>query len=305
MQGLQGMESLLDLRRLRYFVTVAEAASFSRAADRLGMAQPPLSQQIKALETQLGERLFIRHARTIELTDAGRALLAEAEPLLTQAGTIPERVRRAAEGHKGRISIGFTPATALHPLLPVVLRAFRTAAPQVDIVFKEDDGIQLCDAVAEGRIQIAFVRPPAPPRDRLKLHTLAVEPIMAALPRDHPLASRSALTLSDIAGENIVLFERALAPELYDDILAAFSNAALVPRIVHHAPQKASAMMLAAGGVGITLVPASLRGIHTDALSLLAIDGLATDAAIAVVHREGEQGAIACNIINIARRLGR
>lgn len=283
----------LDLRRLRYFLAVAEASSFRRAAEKLGMAQPPLSQQIMALEAQLGQRLFVRQARTVELTDAGLTLRELAEPLLAAVAAIPARVERAARGQDGTLSIGFTPGATLHPLPPRALRAFRKAAPGIDLVFEETNTVPLCDRVADGKVHIAFIRPPAPARDRLKVEHITDEPILVGLPRTHPLAAAPTVALADVADDDIVLFDRTLAPAMYDAILAAFSEAGVEPRIVHHAPQKASAMMLAAGGGGITFVPASMRGVQADALVLRHLDGPRPAASLAMAMREGAQCALA------------
>lgn len=277
-----------DLRRLRYFVAVAEAGGFRLAAERIGIAQPPLSQQIMALEKELGHPLFVRHARSIELTDAGRTLLTEAVPLLERADAIPLRVRRAAEGAQGMLCIGFTAATSLHPFLPRLLRAYRRSAPGVALSFVEDETVSLCDRVAEGRVAAAIIRPPSPMRERLVVKPLLDEPVRAAVPRDHPLATRAAIALEELASEDLVLFERGLAPGLYDAILAACVAAGFSPQIVHHAPQKASALMLAAGGAGIALVPASLGGIHADDLVMLPLTGAPPLAPMAIAMRERE-----------------
>ncbi len=277
-----------DLRRLRYFVAVAETGGFRLAADRIGIAQPPLSQQIMALEKELGQQLFMRHARSIELTDAGRALLAEAVPLLERADAIPLRVRRAAEGAQGMLCIGFTSATSFHPFLPQLLRAYRRNAPGVAVSFVEDETVSLCDRVAEGRVAAAIIRPPAPARERLIVKPLLDESVMAAVPRDHPLAERRALALTELAAEDLVLFERALAPGLYDAILAACVAAGFSPQIAHHAPQKTSALMLAAGGAGIALVPGSLTGIHADDLVMVPLAGAQPIAPMAIAMRERE-----------------
>lgn len=283
--------SLPDLRRLRYFLAVAETASFRQAAQALGMAQPPLSQQIMALEKQLGERLFIRHSRNVELTDAGRVLLAEAEPLLARAAEIPERLRRAAAGRIGTLHLGFTPALAHHPLLPKLLRSFRAEAPEIELRFKEADTDFLCREVTAGRIKAAFIRPPVPAYERLRVDKLVDEPLKLAVPASHRFADGTAVPLTALADEDVVMFERALAPDLYDAIMAACAKAGFSLRVVHHAPQKVSAMMLAAGGAGITIVPASLEGVHGDALRMVAIDGMQPTAEIALATHSGEHSA--------------
>lgn len=285
--------SVPDLRRLRYFMAVADAASFRRAAERLGMAQPPLSQQIMALEDQLGQRLFIRHARTIELTDAGRALRDLTGPLLTAAAAIPARVDRAARGREGALCIGFTPGVAFHPLLPAALRAFRTDAPKIDLVFEEGDSISLCGLVADGKVQLAVIRPSALVRDGLHVENLLDEPVVAAVPRTHRLAKALHASLADFKDDDIILFERSLAPAIYDSILAACAQAGFSPRIVHHASQKTSAMILAAGGAGVTFAPASLCSVHAGSLRLLRLDGPQPTAALAIATRAGAKGVLA------------
>ena len=286
------VDTSIDLRRLRYFVAVAKAAGFRQAAAALGMAQPPLSQQVMALEKQLGERLFIRHPRTVELTDAGRALLAEAEPLLARAAAIPERLRRAVTGTTGMLWIGITPALSHHPGLPKLLRAFRAEAPDVDLRFCEDDTDLLCRRVADGHLQAAFVRAPVPAVDNLRIETIGDEPLLVAVPVSHRLARRDSVRLVDLADEDFVMFKRQLAPGLYDSIVAACVDVGISLRVVHHAPQKVSALLLVAGGIGITIVPSSLVGVHGEAVRMIPIDGPQPAAPVALATRRTETSAL-------------
>ncbi len=279
---------LPDLRRLRYFVAVADAGGFRGAAEALEMAQPPLSQQIMALEQQLDQRLFLRRPRRVELTDAGRALYAEALPLLARAAEIPARLRRVAEGHEGTLCIGFTQATALHAVTPRLIARFQARVPGATLRFDESDTDVLCRKLCDGLVDVALIRTPAPRGDRLTTETIAHEAIQVALPCGHRLAGAAAIPLAALAEENIVLFERSLVPTLYDDILRSFGEAGVAPRIIYHAPQGDAALMLAAAGVGVTLVPASLNGIHADRLVMKPIEGVQPATSISLATRRND-----------------
>ena len=182
---------MIDVRRLEAFVAVAEEGQLTRAAERLHMAQPPLSRLIQRLETELGAPLLRRLPRGVELTAAGQALLDEARVVLARACGIEDVIRRVVRGEQGRIAIGFTSSAALHPFVSAALLAFRTARPGVHVTLDEAGTTELVEAMLQGRLDAAFVRSPVAPQHGLVANPVLDEPMLAALPANHMLARDS------------------------------------------------------------------------------------------------------------------
>ncbi|MEB0135814.1 LysR substrate-binding domain-containing protein [Actimicrobium sp. CCC2.4] len=253
----------IELRQLRYFVTVAEELHFGRAAARLHMTQPPLSQTIQALEAGLGHRLFARTNRSVALTPAGSALLTEARRLLAQAHALPELVRLAASGESGRLVLAFV-STADYSVLPPFLREFREHYPQVHIELREaTTDIQL-DDLAQNRIDVGLLIAPLPEKSATELAYLRVlsEPLILAAPRGiKALAGSTAVSLKAVAGLPLIIFPRRIAPAFHDAILATFRAAGLTPHIGQEAIQMQTIVGLVSAGMGIALVPQSVSNL--------------------------------------------
>jgi DNA-binding transcriptional LysR family regulator len=197
-----------ELRQLRYFVTVAEERSFTRAAGRLHIAQQSLSQQIRTLESQLGVTLFERSSHGVELTDIGAVLLREARPVLAQAERVVEAVRRAARGEAGELRVGFLSSVANY-VMPPIVRAFRERHPDVTLRTEDVTIAALVAGLREGSLDAGLSRPPLV--EDLETEVVLREPVAAVLPEGHPLADRDELTLADLADEPWVLTPRVLA----------------------------------------------------------------------------------------------
>jgi DNA-binding transcriptional LysR family regulator len=253
----------IDLRQLRYFVAVAEEMHFGRAAARLHMTQPPLSQTIQALEATLGTMLFERTQRSVALTAAGAALLPEARRILQQADALPALVRRAAAGASGSLSLAFV-STADYSVLPALLREFREAWPQVQIDLREaTSDIQLED-LAQQRIDAGLLIPPLPERARIELDYLPLlkEPLVLAAPKGMKLLrGQQRVALPLLADAPLIIFPRRIAPALHDTILACFHGAGLTPRIGQEAIQMQTIVGLVSAGMGIALVPQSVSNL--------------------------------------------
>lgn len=252
----------LELRQLRYFVTVAEELHFGRAAVRLHMTQPPLSQTIQALEAGLGTALFERTNRSVALTPAGLALLPEARRLLQHAEGLPALVRRAAAGETGRLALAFV-STADYSVLPSLLRQFREAYPQVDIELREATSNVQLDDLQEGRIDAGLLIPPLSDKMAQSLHyrTVLTEPLVAALPQGLR-SNRGALQLERLRDQPLIIFPRHIAPGLHDAILACFVDAGVTPRIAQEAIQMQTIVGLVSAGMGIALVPQSVSNLR-------------------------------------------
>lgn len=245
----------MDLRQLRYFVTVAEELSFSRAALRLHMSQPPLSHQIKALEEELGVLLLARNRREVRLTDAGRAFLRDSRTLLDQAQAATNRAKQAASGHLGVLRIGMA-TSAIDRVMPVFLARLNEALGVVQVVMTDMGSDEQVRALAQDKLDLGFVHARVAARSlaRLPVH---VESFAIVLPAGHALAGREGLGLRDLAEEPMVTFSREHRSALFDMLVAACMNAGFSPRLVHVARHPMSMLQMVRHGLGVSVVPAS------------------------------------------------
>lgn len=253
----------IELRQLRYFMTVADEMHFGRAAARLHMTQPPLSQTIQALESALGVHLFHRSKRSISLTAAGEALLPEAKRLLSQAQMLPDLARRAAAGEAGRLSLAFV-STADYSILPPLLREFREQFPQVHIDLRESTTDLQLEELSHDRIDAGIVILPLPERFTSELDFLAVlaEPLVLAAPTGSPMLRRKAsVSLKSLGDMPLIIFPRRIAPAFHDAILACFHEHGLTPHIGQEAIQMQTIIGLVSAGMGIALVPQSVSNL--------------------------------------------
>lgn len=253
----------IELRQLRYFVAVAEENHFGRAAVRLHMTQPPLSQTIQSLEAALGTPLFLRTKRSVALTPAGTALLPEARRILQQASALPDLARRAASGESGLLSLSFV-STADYSVLPPLLREFRERYPQAQIDLREaTTDVQLEDLM-QRRIDAGLLIPPLHDKARAELDYLTVlsEPLILAAPQGmKALHGKSAVSLKAVAEMPLIIFPRRIAPAFHDAILGCFRDAGLTPRIGQEAIQMQTIVSLVSAGMGIALVPQSVSNL--------------------------------------------
>lgn len=249
----------MELRHLRYFVAVAEELNFTRAAERLHIAQPPLSQQIRQFEDEIGARLFDRDRRSVQLTPAGEAILAEARGLLAQANRIPAVARRASQAVGGTLSVGFSSAAA-HTVLPGAVRAFRSKAPHVKLELHEMSTERQMESLRDASIDIGFVRLPLEnPPASLMVQPIFREPLIAAIPKGHALSRSRFHAAKDLADTPFVRFPRHVAPGLFDQIDRICRRAGFNPNVVQEALEIQTVIALVAAGAGIAIVPESVR----------------------------------------------
>jgi len=247
----------IELRHLRYFVALAEELHFGRAAKRLGIAQPPLSIQLRRLESELGVALVERTSRRVQLTDAGRVLLEESRGILAGVGGVADAVQRAARGETGSLTVAFA-ASVMFLSLPKIIRRFRDQFPHVNLELRElPTGLQLV-ALRTGEVDIGFLRQPPPDPDLLRENVMR-EPLLLALSKRHPLASRKNLKLADVAHDDFVLFPRDLAPGLHAQVFAVCAEAGVSPRVVQTSRELYTTVSLVEAGLGVTIIPASVR----------------------------------------------
>ncbi len=294
----------MELRHLRYFVAVAREGHVTRAAARLGIAQPPLSQQIRALEDEVGATLLQRHPRGVALTDAGRAFLADAEAVLAGAAQAAARARRTARGEVGRIAVGFTTSAPFHPLVARAIRTFRGERPDVSFVLEETGSAELLAGLRAERLDVAFVRSGLTGAEGLTVQPLLQEDMVAALPARHPLARRSRLTLRDLAPETMILYRRPDGRGLYDVIVSACAAAGFAPQVGQEAPRIVSTLNLVAAGLGITLVPASLSRLPLEGVTYRKLSGRpAVKVPLSVACRADERSAATAAFVALVREM--
>jgi DNA-binding transcriptional LysR family regulator len=265
------MSSTLELRQLRYFVAIAEELHFGRAATRLNMTQPPLSQAIFALEGLLGAPLFERNRRAVALTAAGVALLPHARRLLSQAAELDGVVQRAAAGATGKLVLAFV-SSADYSVLPPFLRAYRAAYPQVQITLQEATSDLQLDDLLNGRVDAGLLIPPLPDKARAQLDYLPVlsEPLILAYPADlAALRGKREADLRNLPPLPLIIFPRPISPSLYDAILSVFSAAGITPSIGQEAIQMQTIVSLVSAGMGIALVPQSVGNLRRPGVKYL------------------------------------
>jgi DNA-binding transcriptional LysR family regulator len=298
------MSIVVELRHLRYFVAVAEEGHVTRAAARLGIQQPPLSQQIHALEAELEVQLFRRKPRGVELTQAGEALLAEARIILDRVQHAIVAARRTARGEAGHIGLGFTSSASFHPFVPRLIREFREASPLVALTLEEAGTGELVDGLRAERIDAAFVRSPIGAVAELAIHSVLEEEMVAALPAGHRLAGRTTrLPLAALGQETFILYRRPLGPGLYDAIIAACQRAGYSPHIGQEAPRMLATLSLVAAGLGVTLIPASMRRIGIEGVAYRPLDRKAgLIAPLNLACRRGESAPAVRRFIALVRQ---
>ncbi|MGK9166659.1 LysR family transcriptional regulator [Inquilinus limosus] len=294
----------MDLRQLRYFVAVARERNFTRAAEILRIAQPPLSRQIRQLEDELGVTLFERGSRPVRLTEAGRLLYEQAVRALDHMEEIHAIMRRLREAEIPRFSIGFVVST-LYGKLPEVIRRYRAARPRVELTLLELTTLEQIAALKEGRIDVGFGRIPFddPLIERVLLRN---ERIIVALPETHPLlAGADALSLGDLAGQPLIIYPKAPRPSYADQVLALFRDRGLKPTVVHEVRELQTALGLVAAETGLCLVPAGVARLQRDGVLYRPLDEEAALTPIIMSHRKDDRSPEIALMLKIIREMYR
>jgi DNA-binding transcriptional LysR family regulator len=299
----------MDIRQLRYFVTVADTGHLTRAAVQLGMQQPPLSQQIKSLEAQLGVTLFVRHPKGMALTPVGEEVLAEARLALQAFDTMAQRVACITSGLHGVLQLGMTTSAAVHAFTSQAIRTLRHEHPSVELAITEANAAGITEAVAASRLHCGFIRAVVSRPAGLVFETLAREPTVVALPVDHPLAARRptgrhAVRLEDLHEQNMILVRRPGAPGLYADLLRRCEEAQVRPRVVEEVERMTTSLSLVAGGVGLSVVPASMQRAPAATVTYRPLaSSVGLDAPLTLVYREDDRSGVAASFVQLVQRL--
>lgn len=304
----------MELRHIRYFLAVAEEKHISRAAERLGIQQPPLSQQIRALERELDVRLFRRHARGVELTEAGSSFLASARAILEQLERATDSTRRTARGEQGQICVGVTSTSSFHPLVPSSIRAFRETSPMVSITIEESLSNESIERLISGQMDVAFIRTSLPQQSTLTIHPLLQEPMVVALPKTHDLACgkvRDPIPFHSLANETFILYGPP-GTGMYDATIAACHAAGFNPRFgnlgasTQQAPRIGSTLSLVAVGLGISIVPESLKRLNLDGVVYRSFKGaIQPIAMLNLATRRGDDSAVVGRLVSLVRRMAK
>lgn len=251
----------IELRHLRYFIAVAEELHFGHAAARLNISQPPLSQQIQILEQQIGARLFARTNRSVSLTEAGRQFLADSRQILSQVDDAAARAARLHHGETGELRIGFTSSAPFIKAVSDTLSTFRRRYPDVHIQTRETNTREQIVPLNEGALDLGLMRNTQLP-DTLVWERVLREPLLAMVPRDHPLASKPRVSLRELAREPFVFFDPNVGTGLYDDILGLMRRYDLTPAITQEVGEAMTIIGLVAAGLGVSILPASFRRVQ-------------------------------------------
>lgn len=288
----------MDFRAMRYFLAVAEELHFGRAARRLHISQPPLSQQIRKLEDELGVRLFERTQRRVALTPAGEVFLGKAQSLLLGAEEAKRAAQRASRGEIGRLVVGFIHA-AFYNLLPAIVRRFRDTQPAVELVLREMTNREQLAALGDGKLDFGFLRPPVVD-PLIQVDVLLREPFVVALPEDHPLAARHRVELKSLAAEPLVMYPPRRSP-LYGQIVDGCVRSGFSPRVVQEAAYINTLIGLVRARIGLALLPACAREVSMPGIVYRALTGLAAQAETAVAWRREDHSPIVAAFLECAR----
>ena len=294
------MDSRIELRHLRYFVAVAEELHFNRAAKRLHIAQPPLSQQIRQLENILGHALFVRTSRVVKLTAAGEVFLQKARRTLQNISEDIEAVRGVGRGERGTLVVGFV-GSAMLAALPAILGSYRKNYPAVQLRLRELYTATLVEAIRDGSVDVGFMRD-AGPTEGLYVERWITEPFVAVLPKNHRLAKRDPIPVSELREEPFVFFARNLGPRAWDKTVNLCEQQGFRPNVVQEAPQWVTILRLVGAGLGVTIAPACVQRIATSDVVCRGLRPSRIHSDLELAYREGEVSAIARTFCEIAHR---
>lgn len=295
----------MELRHLRYFVAVAEELHFSRAAERLHIGQPPLSQQIQALETEVGALLFERSKRWVRLTEAGRLFLDDARRILALADQAAATARRAHRGEVGELRIGFTFSTPLTPLFASLINRYRQRYPAVTLSLREMPTLHQIEALDQRTLDLGFVRPPetAIP-DTVLLTTLHTDSLMVVLPVDHPLATQRHIAIRDLNGASLVMYPKDAGTGLHPQLFRLCRAAGFEPHITHEAGEASTIIGLVAAGCGISVLPTPFDSIRMEGVCYRPLSDAAATTSLQLGRRKAEASPLVQAFVALAGEAG-
>jgi len=292
------------LDALESFIAVAAEGHFTRAAERMHLAQPALTKRIQQLERQLGARLFQRDRRGVRLTPEGAVLLPRARRVLEARGQLLETARQVTSGELGEVRVGFTPS-ALSSVLPAIVQAFRRRHPRISCALVEASTADQLDALARGALDVGILRPPVDHSGDLVWETFMREPFVAAVPRTHAAARRRTVPLRELANEPFVLVARDAAPTVHDQVIAACAAAGFTPRVVQEGRHVHAVAGLVSAGCGVSILPASAEHLRFPGVVYRPLERTSLSIVLAVAYRRDLASSAAHTFITEAKRIGR
>ncbi|ABL80531.1 MULTISPECIES: LysR family transcriptional regulator [unclassified Nocardioides] len=292
----------MELRHVRYALALAEERHFGRAAARVHVAQPALSQQVKQLERELGVELFRRTTRRVELTEAGRRFAEHARGILAGVDRAREDLALLASGRAGRVSVGFV-GTATYDVLPRVAHEVHRALPDVDLQLRgESLSPRLLAGLADHTFDLALLRPDPLGGDGLVVRTLRAEPLVAVVPTGHPLAGQRRIDLAELAGESFVVHPSAHRSSIHERVLQACADAGFVPTSLLEVAETATMVVFVAAGLGVALVPEPVRSLGLEGVSYVGLTDPPT-IDLALAGRRDESSPAVRNVAVIIERI--
>lgn len=295
---MQKEVSCLELRHLRYFIAVAEELHFGRAANRLNMAQPPLSQQIRQLEDELSVPLFYRTKHHVQLTDAGRAFLEHAYQILEQVRTASDTARRVHRGETGQLHIGFT-GTVMYDIFPQILHSYRAKYPFVNVMLHQLSTMEQVKALEDKKIHIGVLCTPVE-NTSLQFRVIHQQPFVVALPIAHPLASgNSPCNVSELAKELFIMTPRKTGHSYYDLFISICYQAGFSPQVTMEAGELQTVISLVAAGVGVALVPFSVKRLHIEGVVYREIEETGLTVETSIAWREDETSPVVHSFLTL------
>jgi DNA-binding transcriptional LysR family regulator len=291
----------MELRHLRYFIAVAEELHFGRAARRLNIAQPPLSQQIRNLEDELNSQLFSRTNRRIQLTEAGQFFLKEARQILAHAEQAALTVQWVSQGEVGRLVVGFV-GSVVYSFLPENLKVFRERFPGVEVVLRELNTSEQAQALLNKHIDVGFLYPPVND-PRLVFKSILHVPFIVALPESHPLSGHKEIRLGELAREPFILFSRSSEPVIYDKSIIMCHKAGFSPRMAQEASQIQTVLGLVASGLGICVIPSFIRNIKRTGVVYKPISGTSLKVGLSSACRKDNPSSIVQSFLKVTREV--
>lgn len=287
----------MELRQLRYFQILAEELHFGRAAKRLRMTQPPLTQQIQHLEQEMGVLLFKRTKRHVELTKAGKVFLEDITQSLTQLDQAVENARLAQQGENGKLQVGFV-GSATYDILPSLIREFQNRYPNVELRLEELSTPDQIEALYLNKLDIGFIRPPAQ-NDAICVEVVDETPCILAIPKQHPLTKLESIPVSMLKDQPFVFVSRNVWPGLYDDIVSLCEKAGFTPKIKQFAREYQTVIGLVAAGIGMAVVPASLQSLSVRDVEYREFAEVQLTVKMAIAYQENNLSPEAQNFIDL------
>ena len=298
-QHLDGQK--VNIQRLRYFCTVADELHFGRAAQRLHMAQPPLSQQIRLLENELGFDLFRRTTRRVELTTRGHQLLPHARGLCQEADRFLRRSRELQTGDGGLLRLGFVDS-ASYDIMPRFLHRYRRQWPAVGYELRSLSSDQQLEALANGEIDLGLCRTKGGSAT-VSASVVATERLLVAVPSDHKISHQSRIRLTDLGHQTFIGFDRAVSPTMHNDFVSLLGSRGIVYDPIIEATEYATILGIVASGQGVAIVPASVRSFTPPTLHYVGLDDSDAVSNLLLVTRKGEQAPVVSRAVDIAQEL--